>query len=190
MSGEIDAKVQAIFDWLAEHPEHDVTFSLQRPIMAAGTYRKEVVVTDTGPEHSVRAVPDLGERLARVADRLGIEIKPLRPVVTTDPAVRFGRPAIRGISTEIIAGMVYAGEDPETVAEDYGLTLHEVLLACWHEGTYGTRARRRLWKAWVDAVRPALGGWVPLDLETVEWPPTRLDVNDATSSGAPSSRST
>jgi uncharacterized protein (DUF433 family) len=174
MSGDLETTLQAIADWLAERPENDVTFSLQTPITAMGTDHHEVRVTDRGPDRTGRIGPILGERLARVAASFGIDVPPPRAAVTIDPRKNFGRPSIRGITCEAIAGMVAAGEDPADVAEDYEITLHEVLLACWHEGQYGPPRRRRAWKKWADSVGPALGGWVPLDLETVAWPPTRV----------------
>lgn len=94
-----------------------------------------------------------------------------RPVITIDPGVSFGAPHIRGVSTEAIAGMVYAGEDFDTVAADYGLSRHEVILACWYEGSAGSY--RVEWRSWTLAVAPALGGWKPLDPAAVEEPPAK-----------------
>jgi len=94
-----------------------------------------------------------------------------RPHVRTDPKQRFGRPNIQGISVDAIAGMVMAGEDVSTVAADYGITRHEVLLACWHEGWYGPRRYRKAWKPWADAIAPKLGGWEPFDAESESGPP-------------------
>jgi uncharacterized protein (DUF433 family) len=100
-----------------------------------------------------------------------------RPVVTVDPAVRFGRPAIKGISTDAIAGMVRAGEDFASVAEDYGLSVHEVIVACWYEGTYGRR--RAAWRSWARSVAAALGGHEPLDLGTISEPPAKRTYRNA-----------
>lgn len=45
------------------------------------------------------------------------------PRVLIDPAVSFGRPilASKGIRTSVIVGRIDAGEDPDMIAEDYGL---------------------------------------------------------------------
>lgn len=94
-----------------------------------------------------------------------------RPVIVIDPAMSFGAPQIKGISTEAIAGMVWAGEDFATVADEYGLSRHEVILACWYEGSAGVY--RRQWKSWTNAVFRALAGWRSFDPETVEEPPAR-----------------
>lgn len=95
---------------------------------------------------------------------------PDRPVITIDPAMAWGAPAIKGVSTEAIAGAVRAGEDFATVADEYDLTRHDVILACWYEGAAG--AYRREWRSWTHAVGRALAGWVPLDVDTVEEPPS------------------
>jgi uncharacterized protein (DUF433 family) len=93
-----------------------------------------------------------------------------RPVITIDPAMSFGRPQIRGVSTDAIASMVRAGEDFATVAHEYDLSVHEVVLACWWEAQLGQQYGG-VWRSWVEDVGPALGGWKPLELETVEEPP-------------------
>lgn len=81
----------------------------------------------------------------------------MRPAITIDPAVRFGYPHIRGIPTDAIAGMVWAGETPEVVCEDYGITRYELLLACWYEASYrpvapGKSAYRQAWARWAKDV--------------------------------------
>lgn len=92
-----------------------------------------------------------------------------RPVIEISPAVRFGRPAIRGISTEAIAGMVAAGEDPDVVCSEYGITRHELLLACWWEGSDGVY--RKKWRRWAEEVAyPALAGWKPFDVDAMPLP--------------------
>lgn len=95
-----------------------------------------------------------------------------RPVITIDPRLKFGRPQIKGISTDAIAGMVRAGEPLATVAAEYDLSVHEVILACWWEAQPGQRYRRE-WHGWADRVAPALGGWEPLDVDVIEEPPAR-----------------
>lgn len=92
-----------------------------------------------------------------------------RPVVTVDPAVAFGQPQIKGVTTEAIAGMWWAGDSAAGVCDDYALTRHEFLVALWFEGTHGAY---RQWKAWAEVAYRQLAGWEPLDLEMV-LPPDR-----------------
>jgi uncharacterized protein (DUF433 family) len=73
-----------------------------------------------------------------------------RPHVKVDPAQSWGRPAVKGVSCEAIAGLIIAGEELAAVAEDYGLTRADVLVACWYLGLMGTRQYRRRWKAWAE----------------------------------------
>lgn len=75
-----------------------------------------------------------------------------RPVVMTEPCMRFGQPHIGGTSVDALAGMVWAGEPVAVVAEEYGRTVAEVLVACWHQARYGTRAERKRWAAWLETV--------------------------------------
>jgi hypothetical protein len=93
--------------------------------------------------------------------------------------MRFGRPAIGGVSTEHIAGMVMAEGDVATVVEEYDLERHggrhAVLLACWWEGSEGVY--RRQWKTWAAEVAPWLGGHrKPLDVDALPDPPTRDEL--------------
>ncbi len=50
-----------------------------------------------------------------------------------NPLVRFGQPAVNGISTEAIAGELDAGASIEEVAEDFGLDLEAVRWAHSYE---------------------------------------------------------
>lgn len=94
----------------------------------------------------------------------------VRPIILIDPAVRFGHPHIGGISTEAIAGMVMAGEPVHVTQDEYNLTRHQVLLACWWEGSGGTYQQQ--WKAWADRAHPMLGGWrQPFNLDEIPDPP-------------------
>lgn len=72
-----------------------------------------------------------------------------RPHVRTDPAQRFGRPAIDGVSVDSIGGAVWNAEDAAT---DYGLTRPQVLVACWWLGTYGTKRWRDRFGTWARSV--------------------------------------
>jgi uncharacterized protein (DUF433 family) len=53
--------------------------------------------------------------------------------VLIDPTVRFGRPAVRGISTEVIWEHSEDGEDDDEIAEVYGLTPRDVAWALAYE---------------------------------------------------------
>lgn len=75
-----------------------------------------------------------------------------RPVVTADPAVSFGRAAVKGISAEAIGDPVWAGESLERVGDDFNLTRTEVLVACWYLGAHGSRGWRRRWRDWAGSV--------------------------------------
>jgi uncharacterized protein (DUF433 family) len=61
-----------------------------------------------------------------------------RSPVLIDPEQRFGKPSVRGISTEAIWEHVDGGEDESEVADDYGLTVGEVRWALSYEA--GRRA--------------------------------------------------
>ena len=61
---------------------------------------------------------------------------PKSPVLMT-PDVRFGKPAVSGISTEVIWEHDQAGEDVEEIAEAFGLTVVEVRWALAYETSAG-----------------------------------------------------
>lgn len=95
-------------------------------------------------------------------------LDPDRPAVEVRPGMRFGLPQIRGIPTDAIAGMVRAGEPVETTADDYGLSVHEVLLACWYEAEHGQY--RKKWRRWArDAYGPLARG----EINGIEAPPAK-----------------
>jgi uncharacterized protein (DUF433 family) len=56
-----------------------------------------------------------------------------RSPVLMDPDLRFGRPAVKGISTEALWEQVEAGESAEGIAEDFGLSVGEVRWAVAYE---------------------------------------------------------
>jgi uncharacterized protein (DUF433 family)/DNA-binding transcriptional MerR regulator len=60
--------------------------------------------------------------------------EPDSPVLIS-PDVRFGRPAVRGVSTEAIWEQSDDGEDVDAIAETYGLTAREVHWALAYENT-------------------------------------------------------
>jgi uncharacterized protein (DUF433 family) len=55
----------------------------------------------------------------------------LAPGIVVDPAVRLGRPVIRGtrVPVDVVVGQLAAGLSPEQVAEEYGITRDDVLAA-------------------------------------------------------------
>ena len=63
--------------------------------------------------------------------------------VLIDPAVRFGRPAVGGISTEVIWEHSADGEDDDGIAEVYGLTPRDVAWALAYEKPRRAEARQR-----------------------------------------------
>lgn len=87
--------------------------------------------------------------------------------------MNFGAPALRGISTEVIAGHYWLDEDVET---DYELTRHELLVVLWFEATRGQPRFRRRWKTWAAGVEGPLWSSSSLDPGAVPLPPTRDDT--------------
>lgn len=69
--------------------------------------------------------------------------------VRVGPGINFGRPKIRNSCAEAAADMVWAGESLATVADEYGLDVPEVLLACWFVARYGSWSQRTRWRAWL-----------------------------------------
>jgi uncharacterized protein (DUF433 family) len=49
------------------------------------------------------------------------------------PSIRFGKPAVQGISTEVIWEHTAAGEDEEEIAEAFNLSLSDVRWALSYE---------------------------------------------------------
>ena len=64
--------------------------------------------------------------------------------VLIDPAVRFGRPAVGGISTEVIWEHSQDGEDDDEIAAVYGLTPRDVAWALAYEKPRRAEARQRI----------------------------------------------
>lgn len=56
-----------------------------------------------------------------------------RSTVRVSPTVRFGRPAVKGVSTEVVWEQAEADEDIETIADVYQLTLADVRWALAYE---------------------------------------------------------
>lgn len=99
------------------------------------------------------------------------------PRVYVEPSVRFGYPHINGVSTDAIAGMVWAGESVAVVADDYGMTRAEVLVACWFEARHGPSSTyRSAWKPWAEAAGQAMWNTRTVDYDAIPDPPSREEV--------------
>lgn len=61
------------------------------------------------------------------------------------PGYAFGEPTIctSAIKAESVASLIWAGDSVEEVAEDYGLTVDQVRLACWW-----LQRRIGIWDGW------------------------------------------
>jgi uncharacterized protein (DUF433 family) len=70
-------------------------------------------------------------------DGVALRVWPLgrRDPLVIDPSVRFGQPTIHGIPTEALAGQVRAGDTIEAVADDFDLSLDDVIVALRYEQT-------------------------------------------------------
>jgi len=96
------------------------------------------------------------ELRAQVADRdaalkvLNDERTKGRPFIAIDPAMRSGEPTINHtrLPVDAVLGVLAAGESIEHAMDDYDVTRADILVACWYEGTYGSRKRRRQLGAW------------------------------------------
>ena len=66
------------------------------------------------------------------------------PGVMMDPAVRFGRPVIKGTRVDVatLLGQLAAGASVEEVAKDYGLTTHQMRAALRYAAEVIERKRR------------------------------------------------
>lgn len=95
----------------------------------------------------------------------GFDVRPRGIGIVSHPSYQFGTPCVgfSRIPAETIAGMVWAGEDIAALADDYAITRHDVLLACWWVGRHGG-GRSKFVKAmreWVadEKNEMALAGW-------------------------------
>ncbi|GAB3806497.1 DUF433 domain-containing protein [Micromonospora zhanjiangensis] len=75
-----------------------------------------------------------------VAVRYSPDANPESPV-RVQPDVRFGKPSIKGVSTEVISEQHDAGEDTRTIAEMYALDVSDVSWALAYE--FSVRATTR-----------------------------------------------
>jgi len=75
-------------------------------------------------------------------DGVAVRLWPLgrRTPLVIDPLVRFGEPTVRGIPTDALSGQVRAGDSIEAVADDFNLSLDDVIVALGYENTEGLAA--------------------------------------------------
>ena len=96
-----------------------------------------------------------------------------RPVVEVQPGLRFGRPAIEGVSCNALSERVAAGEDPRDVADDYDFTRAQILVACWYVAEHQTEPWSAGWKTWAQqAYRHLVSG----DHDKIPDPPSKEDT--------------
>lgn len=95
--------------------------------------------------------------------------------IVWSPANQVGHPTIAGtrIRPEDIAGRIWAGESVAEVAEDFGLTIDQVRLACWFiaRWPYPVKGRRRRHRrpAWQVAASRHWSDWADGWLERRFW---------------------
>ena len=100
--------------------------------------------------------------------------QPDRPMIVLDPGVNGGDPALyrSRVRVENILERLDAGDDPEDVAEDHGLTRGDVLVACWFDARYGVDDHpRKEWLGWWEQWEPSL--WqakTAQDYESIPFP--------------------
>jgi uncharacterized protein (DUF433 family) len=94
-----------------------------------------------------------------------------RPHVRVDPAQRFGRPNVKGISCEAIGEQLLAVDDIDILTDEYDLNRGDVLVACWYLGMYGSPAWRKRWKAWAEEAHQQMWHAGTVDYDTVPGPP-------------------
>jgi uncharacterized protein (DUF433 family) len=58
-------------------------------------------------------------------------MRQIAPRIAVDPEIRFGKPVIEGtrVPVAIVVGAVAAGDTPEAVAREYGITVEDVRAA-------------------------------------------------------------
>jgi uncharacterized protein (DUF433 family) len=85
--------------------------------------------------HLKRVEWDQSKFPVRLHPFVGVDLAADKMPIAIDANISFGRPIVAsaGVSTAAIAGRIDAGEMPEAVADDYGVTLEEVRLAVVYE---------------------------------------------------------
>jgi uncharacterized protein (DUF433 family) len=111
-------------------------------------YLKEIdglleVSTGSGSQYTIREVIEIGlTRIERSPTGLAERLYPYRnnvdepKVVAIDPRTSFGRPTIQGsgVTVDVVADLIDAGETAERVAREFGISKAEVNSAVtWHK---------------------------------------------------------
>lgn len=68
------------------------------------------------------------------------------PRVLVDPAMRFGRPHVKGIPVDAIVEQLSVGGSVDAVAQEFDLTRADVLVAAWYIGLFGLPESPRIWR--------------------------------------------
>ncbi|MER6830880.1 hypothetical protein ABT352_33140 [Streptosporangium sp. NPDC000563] len=114
------------------------------------------------PQPAPEPAPNMAEVLADA---------PNRPHVVAAPWLNFGRPTLARTWADTLAviGPYLAGDAPETVLAELGITRGDFLTVCWWEAHWGTR--RQEWGDWATQHAGALreGHWRGFD--DVPYPP-------------------
>ena len=114
---------------------------------AAGLPGEFCLVTVTGGQLLLTPASDSFLRRARWEGEIATGWRPhddQDSSVLIDPTVRFGRPAVGGISTEVIWEHSEDGEDDDEIAEVYGLTPRDVAWALAYEKPRRAQARQHV----------------------------------------------
>lgn len=96
-----------------------------------------------------------------------------RPEVSVYPGMMSGQPCLdeHRLTCEQFAEYVWNGmEDEIYKGWDY-LTRDDVLVMCWYQARYGSRAWQKRWKAWLERYSGKL--WYSADWESVPMPPSK-----------------
>lgn len=76
--------------------------------------------------------------------------------IRVDPSVGFGHPMIGGAVVEVVANAVWFGDRVDKVADQFGLSTAQVLVACWYQARYGTSTWTSRWGDWARTAEPHL----------------------------------
>lgn len=107
----------------------DVLVSLPDEFLVSPA-EKRLLVANKGGQYAWSAI--IGERFDQFEYEKGVALKwhlSDDDRVVIDPRVSFGAPAVRGVPTWALRGREIAGELPEEIAEDFGLSIDDVKAA-------------------------------------------------------------
>jgi uncharacterized protein (DUF433 family) len=120
---------------------HEKPFVADRQLVreaqdAAGLEAEFCLVAEARGQLVLTGPSDLFVQRVTWDDDIAVRWRPhddRRSPVQMDPGLRFGRPAVKGISTEILWEHTEAGEDVDEVAIGYGLSTEDVRWALAYE---------------------------------------------------------